>query len=84
MIKQYIFRANGLILQIEEDSEGNIWPGTEIQELDMTARLYKPLSMLTPMICPYKDNIIICFFGMAEGGVYKFNGKSLIKRFDKK
>jgi ligand-binding sensor domain-containing protein len=75
------------VFAIEEDSEGNIWFGdrdTGAWKYDgknlINYTVYKNHS--TPMIWTiYKDNSNHLLFGMANGGVYKFNGISFDKRF---
>lgn len=75
------------VFAMEEDSEGNIWFGdrdTGAWKYDgKTMKNYTIDSKLsTPMIWTiYKDNNDHLLFGMANGGVYQFNGKSFDKRF---
>lgn len=72
---------------IEEDSEGNIWFGdlyTGAWKYDgKTLTNYSISDKLSnPMIWTiYKDNKNNLLFGMAEGRVYKFNGKTFDKQF---
>jgi len=76
------------VFAIEEDSKGNIWFG----DRDTGAWKYDGKSMTnyvidnklsTPMIWSiYKDhNNNHLLFGMAEGGVYKFVGKTFERQF---
>jgi len=75
------------VFAIEEDSEGNIWFG----DRDTGAWRYDGKNMInytisnklsTPMIWSiYKDNSNNLLFGMAGGGVYKYNVKSFEKAF---
>lgn len=72
---------------IEEDAEGNIWFGdvyTGAWKYDgKTLTNYSVSDKLSnPMIWTiYKDNKNNLLFGMAEGGVYTFNGKTFDKLF---
>lgn len=75
------------VFAIEEDSKGNIWFG----DRDTGAWKYDGKSMTnyvidnklsTPMIWSiYKDHNNHLLFGMAEGGVYKFVGKTFERQF---
>jgi ligand-binding sensor domain-containing protein len=75
------------VFAIEEDSEGNIWfgdrdtgawrfDGTTITNYTIDKNLKSQMVMTI-----YKDNNNRLLFGMANGGVYKFNGKSFDKSF---
>lgn len=75
------------VFAIEEDSEGNIWFG----DRDTGAWKYDGLKMTNYTIDKhiksqmiwtiYKDNNNNLLFGMANGGVYMFNGKTFEKQF---
>jgi ligand-binding sensor domain-containing protein len=75
------------VFAIEEDSEGNIWFG----DRDTGAWKYdgKVVTNYTidnklsdPMIWTiYKDKNSRLLFGMADGNVYSFNGKTFNKKF---
>jgi ligand-binding sensor domain-containing protein len=75
------------VFAIEEDRKGNIWFG----DRDTGAWKYDGNSMTnyvidnklsTPMISSiYKDHNNNLLFGMAEGGVYKFVGKTFERQF---
>lgn len=75
------------VFAIEEDSEGNIWFG----DRDTGAWKYDgkiivnytiDKKLQSQMVCAiYIDNTNTLLLGMAAGGVYKFNGKSIEKVF---
>ena len=75
------------IFAVEEDSEGNIWFG----DRDTGAWKYDGKNVTnyvinnklsSPMIWTiYKDNNKNLLFGMAEGNVFKFNGRTFEKQF---
>ena len=75
------------VFAIEEDSEGNIWFG----DRDTGAWKYDGATMTNYTIDTnlksqmvwtiYKDKTNGLLFGMANGGVYKFNGKTFDKQF---
>lgn len=72
---------------IEEDSEGNIWFG----DVYTGAWCYNGKTLTNysmgdnrsnPMIWNiYKDNLNNLLFGMADGNIFKFNGKAFEKQF---
>lgn len=86
---QQFARNTGLqsVFAIEEDSEGNIWFG----DRDSGAWKYDGNtltnysirdSLQTPMIWTiYKDHKSNLLFGMADGTIFKFNGKAFEKQF---
>jgi ligand-binding sensor domain-containing protein len=75
------------VFAIEEDSEGNIWFG----DRDTGAWKYDGKNVTnyiienklsSPMIWTiYKDKHKSLLFGMANGNIFKFNGKSFEKQF---
>ncbi|WP_167619256.1 ligand-binding sensor domain-containing protein [Maribellus sediminis] len=75
------------VFAIEEDADGNIWFG----DRDTGAWKYDGTTMTNYVIDKklksqmiwsiYTDNDNNLLLGMAEGGVYRFNGKSFDKRF---
>ena len=75
------------VFAIEEDSEGNIWFG----DRDTGAWKYDGKNVTnyiidnklsSPMIWTiYKDNNNSMLFGMADGNIFKFNGKAFEKQF---
>lgn len=75
------------VFAIEEDAEGNIWFG----DRDSGAWKYDGVSLTNYTIdnilssamiwTIYKDNTNNLLFGMADGKVYKFNGKTFDKQF---
>ena len=75
------------VFAIEEDSEGNIWFG----DRDTGAWRYDGKKVTnyivdnklsSPMIWTiYKDNKNNLLFGMANGNIFKFNGKAFEKQF---
>ena len=77
------------VFAIEEDSEGTIWFG----DRDTGAWKYDGTTMTNYTIDKdlksqmvwtiYKDNNNNLLFGMENGGIYKFNGKSFEKIFKK-
>lgn len=75
------------VFAIEEDSEGNIWFGdrdTGAWKYDGKALInYKiDTKLKSQMIWKiYRDQNKNLLFGMAEGGVYKFNGTTFDKQF---
>ncbi|MBN9484533.1 MAG: diguanylate cyclase [Bacteroidetes bacterium 43-93] len=74
------------VFAIQEDNSGNIWFGdrdTGVWKFDgETMTNYKVDVHLSSQMtwCIYKDDENL-LFGMANGGVYKFNGKSFDKMF---
>lgn len=75
------------VFAIEEDSEGNIWFGdrdTGAWKYDGTTMTNYTIdkNLKSQMVWTiYKDNTNRLLFGMANGGVYTFNGKSFDKTF---
>jgi streptogramin lyase len=75
------------VFAIEEDSEGNIWFG----DRDTGAWKYDGKNVTnyiidnklsSPMIWTiYKDNTNSLLFGLADGNIFKFNGKTFDKQF---
>ncbi|TWI03404.1 two component regulator with propeller domain [Flavobacterium tiangeerense] len=72
---------------IEEDSEGNIWfgdvyngawkyDGKTLTNYSVSDKPSKPMIWTI-----YKDNKNNLLFGMADGNIFKFNGKAFEKRF---
>ena len=75
------------VFAIEEDSEGNIWFGdrdTGAWKYDSKTLTNYSISdkLSKPMIWTiYKDNKNNLLFGMADGNIFKFNGKAFEKQF---
>lgn len=75
------------VFAIEEDADGNIWFGDRDSgawKYDGKTLINYPFNdqLSNPMIWTiYRDNSNHLLFGMANGNVYVFNGKSFDKRF---
>lgn len=75
------------VFVIEEDSEGNIWFGdrdTGAWRYDGKTMTNYPINnnFSSPMIWTiYKDNNNSLLFGLADGNIFKFNGKTFEKQF---
>lgn len=75
------------VFAIEEDSEGNIWFGdvyTGAWKYDGNALINFAIGdgLSKPMIWTiYKDSKNNLLFGMADGSIFKFNGKGFEKQF---
>jgi ligand-binding sensor domain-containing protein len=75
------------VFAIEEDSEGNIWFGDrDTGAWKYDGRKITNYSIVNKVSIPmiwtiYKDNQNNLLFGVANGGVFVFNGKSFERRF---
>lgn len=75
------------VFAIEEDAEGNIWFGdrdTGAWKYDGKKVINYTINnkLVSPMIWTiYKDNKNNLLFGLANGNIFKFNGKSFEKQF---
>lgn len=75
------------VFAIEEDSEGNIWfgdrdtgawkyDGKNVTNYNIDNKLSSPMIWTI-----YKDNNNSLLFGLADGNIFKFNGKTFEKQF---